>query len=623
MLALACTTGAENSCQDFVYLGSEVLDELAGQKILPLHTLIARMAKLAPKEALSAALTSLAKRLEDGAAVAPKSETLDAVLDARDLLVKHNGQVASDDELRSLNSQLEFYQKAIENDMLTVDAPQAKNSDCCNLANGECAAPAEKKMATRYTSSANVALYVTGSAGNMAITLGDLATTDSVDLISKSGTGTTTVDGGTVNVGTTTATTVYMGKSDGTTAVNINGGNELRFINPSTTSNYVGFKGGAASTQTIWTLPLADGAAGDVLSTLGTSGSHQLNWVTAPVPTNVWLTSGNSPTGTPYLGTLNTQPLNFVANNSTRMSISTAGVVSVVGGRIDADGDTYIHKTGIGNFFAGAGAGVLSGVSAYYNTVVGYQAGSSLASGGSSNILIGYQAGSNITRGFRNTIIGYQAGSRTDTGTSNVYIGFNAGTNCGDNSYNICIGNAGQSGDSGVIRLGTNGTQTACYIAGIYDPTANERAVYVNSSGQLGTLASSIRYKENVNPLPSEDRFMELNPVTFNYKSDAKKTRQFGLIAEEVEKIYPELVSFNNNGQVETVQYHELDGIFVKEIQENRTRITTLQTKTSAYQDQIATLRAEASIYRDQIATLQQIIATMQAQIATLEAKMA
>jgi hypothetical protein len=115
----------------------------------------------------------------------------------------------------------------------------------------------------------------------------------------------------------------------------------------------------------------------------------------------------------------------------------------------------------------------------------------------------------------------------------------------------------GTTGDDGTIRLGTQGTQTATYIAGISGKAMTGADVVVSSTGRLGVLPSSARYKKDIQPLnETSNKLWQLRPVTFRYRQDPSQ-RQYGLIAEQVAKVYPELVVRGGKGEIESVQYRK------------------------------------------------------------------
>ena len=128
--------------------------------------------------------------------------------------------------------------------------------------------------------------------------------------------------------------------------------------------------------------------------------------------------------------------------------------------------------------------------------------------------------------------------------------------------------------ESTTLRLGQ--VQTRTFIAGIFGRTASGGTqVFINSQGQLGTTLSSARYKRDIEEMGVESHgLLKLRPVTFRYKDDAEGQRQYGLIAEEVAKVYPELVVWGAKGEIESVQYHELIPMLLNEVQHQQQALT-------------------------------------------------
>jgi len=169
-----------------------------------------------------------------------------------------------------------------------------------------------------------------------------------------------------------------------------------------------------------------------------------------------------------------------------------------------------------------------------------------------------------------------------------VALGNSAGYNV-TGSFNIEIGSAGESADHNVIRIGTPGTQTAAYIAGISTTHLTGAAVYVNSSGQLGVLASSERYKTAITTMSDNSAKLEaLRPVTFHLKNEPRGALQYGLIAEEVDKVYPDLVIRDETGKIQGVRYDELAPILLKEVQQQRRALQTERAERKRDQEAIA-----------------------------------
>jgi hypothetical protein len=221
--------------------------------------------------------------------------------------------------------------------------------------------------------------------------------------------------------------------------------------------------------------------------------------------------------------------------------------------------------------------------------------------------------------GSNNTAIGVNTLDALNTGSSNTAIGANAGINLSSSeSNNIDINNAGATGDAGIIRIGTSGTQTATYIAGIYNTTTGSSTtsmVVVDNNGQLGTVASSRRYKEDIHDMgTASDGLLRLRPVTFRYKkayADGSKPIEYGLVAEEVAEVYPDLVVSDKDGQPETVQYYKLDAMLVNEVQ----KLAKLHVDDQA---EITKLQSEVAWQRKQAQGQQAAMKQLQAQVRAI-----
>jgi hypothetical protein len=240
-------------------------------------------------------------------------------------------------------------------------------------------------------------------------------------------------------------------------------------------------------------------------------------------------------------------------------------------------GGRYNSAFGFDALFANAlGAG---------NTALGYTA--LYNSNANNNTAVGTAALSNNTTGGSNTALGYFALSGVTSGGGNIAIGNGAGQNvAGSGSYAIEIGNSGTPTDSNIVRIGTPGDQLSTFIAGINTSTITGSAVLVNSNGQLGVLVSSQRYKEDIQDMGrGSDALMKLRPVSFRYKhaaEDGRKPLNYGLIAEEVAKIYPELIVYSDTGKIESVQYHQLPAMLLNEVQKQHQTIQQLGERIAA-----------------------------------------
>ncbi len=203
---------------------------------------------------------------------------------------------------------------------------------------------------------------------------------------------------------------------------------------------------------------------------------------------------------------------------------------------------------------------------------------------GGSNSAFGASALSSNTKGFRNVAVGNSTLLANTIGKSNTAVGWKAGERTTGND-NVLIAHRGVASESQTMRIGTKGTPgevssgvTRTFIAGVRGVTTGSAgaAVLVDVNGQLGTISSSLRFKQDVHDIPDlDDRLSKLRPVEFRYKqADAAGEHpvQYGLIAEEVAEVFPELVIPDENGQPETVAYHQLPALLLSELQKERVR---------------------------------------------------
>jgi hypothetical protein len=209
------------------------------------------------------------------------------------------------------------------------------------------------------------------------------------------------------------------------------------------------------------------------------------------------------------------------------------------------------------------------------------------------------------TSGSGNEASGHAALFSNTTGSYNVAVGYAAGYDQTTGSNDIYIAHRGVAAESGITRIGTPGTQTEAYIAGIENAKITGSAVYVTSRGQLGVLASSERYKTGIKSIgASTAKLQQLRPVSCHLKSDPKGAVQYGLIAEEVAKVYPELVIHDGNGRIDGVRYDELAPMLLNEMKQQRKEMT-------------GKIDAQAAEIRD----LKRMVVEMQAGLLKLQAK--
>jgi hypothetical protein len=281
-------------------------------------------------------------------------------------------------------------------------------------------------------------------------------------------------------------------------------------------------------------------------------------------------------------------------------------------------------------------------------TAVGFQALAN-AAGSLANSAFGYQALMFNTIGFQNTANGAQAlFSNTEginntangasalfnnaTGTGNTAIGRGALVNCTTGNFNTALGDSAGSGvfsASSVICIGTAGSdvEDSCYINNIFGQAVDmgsATTVFVDSLGKLGTVLSSQRFKRDIKPMAkSSESILALKPVTFHYKNDSKDTPCFGLIAEEVAEVNPDLIVRDKEGKPYTVRYDQVNAMllneFLKEhkafveeqrkVQEQGARITALKSKTE---------KQEATLAQQQI-QMETMVARLNEQAAQIQ----
>jgi len=229
----------------------------------------------------------------------------------------------------------------------------------------------------------------------------------------------------------------------------------------------------------------------------------------------------------------------------------------------------YQNTTGTRNTASGHGA-LFDNTAGHANTATGQGALSNNTIGGF-NTAAGYRALYSSTTGYFNTAIGMQSLLNNTTGTSNIALGYTAGYNLTTGNNNIMIGNLGASAESNTIRIGSTHTRT--FIGGIRGVTtgvANAIPVLVDSAGQLGTVSSSRRFKEEIRDMgDTTERLLALRPVVFRYKpavQEGERPLEYGLIAEEVAEVFPDLVVYDEQGEPFTVKYHLLSSMLLNEL---------------------------------------------------------
>jgi Chaperone of endosialidase len=250
-----------------------------------------------------------------------------------------------------------------------------------------------------------------------------------------------------------------------------------------------------------------------------------------------------------------------------------------------AMGVSALQNNTTGNRNAAMGNDALhSNTTGASNTAFGWGAMASSTTA-NSNTASGYQALVNNTTGNANTANGLDALQLNTTGFNNVALGFNAGSNQTTGSNNVYIG---------ANVTGVAGESNACYIRNIFGAlSASGMPVLVNIDNKLGTTTSSKRFKEEIKPMDkTSEALLSLKPVTFRYKKeiDPAGTSQFGLVAEEVEKVSPDLVVHDKKGKPYSVRYEQVNAMLLNEFLKEHKTVEELKSTVAKQEKQIQAL---------------------------------
>jgi hypothetical protein len=343
------------------------------------------------------------------------------------------------------------------------------------------------------------------------------------------------------------------------------------------------------------------------------------------------LTTGSFNTAVGFFSLLSATEGNFntgvgagtlLANKADQNTATGAGALlsSTTGFQNTANGTFALFSNTEGSLNTATGDSALfSNTTGNFNTANGFQAlfrntigNNNAANGhqallnnttGNNNTADGANALASNTTGFNNTADGLSALFGNISGSGNIAVGIFAGANLTTGDNNIDIGNVGLPAESSTIRIGEQGTQAATFIAGISGATvAKGIPVIIDANGQLGTIASSARFKDEIKPMDkASDAILALKPVTFRYKKELDPDRipQFGLVAEEVEKVTPDLVARNAKGQVYTVRYEAVNAMLLNEFLKEHKRVEEQQASTTQLKSTVA--RQEALIAQQQM----------------------
>jgi len=302
------------------------------------------------------------------------------------------------------------------------------------------------------------------------------------------------------------------------------------------------------------------------------------------------LTTGQDNTATGFNALFhNTGGNHNTATGAFALLINTTGSDNTATGRVSLLSNT----TGSDNTATGGGS-LQSNTTGFNNTANGNDA---LVSNthGVDNTATGVAALLRNTTGRFNTADGVFALLNNSTGSRNIALGFNAGVNLTTGNSNIDIGAFGVAGEAGTIRIGVQGTHTRTFVAGISGSPITGTSVVVNPVGRLGTVAPSQRFKDDIKPMDkASEAILALKPVTFHYKKevDPDGIPQFGLVAEQVEKVNPDLVARDEEGKVYTVRYEAVNAMLLNEFLKEHRKVDKLEATVA---DLVATVKEQAA----------------------------
>jgi len=337
--------------------------------------------------------------------------------------------------------------------------------------------------------------------------------------------------------------------------------------------------------------------------------------------------------------------LDSVTTGSFNTGVGAGTLVLNTGDQNTATGAAALLLNTTGSFNAANGAlALLSNTTGGYNTANGYQALFSNTTGtqntatgvsalyrnttgpyntgNGTNALLNNTTGSQNTANGINTLYANTTGSDntangsnalfSNTGNNNTALGFAAGDSLTTGSDNIDIGNHGVAGESGIIRIG-GGSQTATYVAGIAGQTvgAGGSTCYVDNDGKLGVFLSARRFKTDIADMAAaSEALLALRPVTFHYKPELDKTGipQFGLVAEEVAEVNPDLVTHDAKGDICTVRYEAVNVMLLNEFLKEHKAVQELKSALRKQEAIIAQLSDDRAIHQTTISNLGKVL---------------
>jgi len=310
------------------------------------------------------------------------------------------------------------------------------------------------------------------------------------------------------------------------------------------------------------------------------------------------------PVGAEPLGLCTAVGFQALADTTTGFANSALGYRALIsnteGSSNTAAGATALANNTLGGDNTAIGAGALSASTiGDDNTALGGGALNSNTTG-NQNVAIGVNSLDSNESGSANTALGSFAAANITSGTGNTVLGVAAGNSITTASNTICIGTGGQNEDN------------SCYIGNIYGATSPGVAVLIDNNGKLGTMTSSKRFKEDIQPMDkASEALFALKPVSFRYRKDVDPTgsSQLGLIAEEVEQVYPALVLHDKDGKPYTVRYEQVNAMLLNEFLKEHKRVEQQEATIAYLSQQVESLVAHA---KEQDSKLQKVSAQLE-----------
>ena len=261
-------------------------------------------------------------------------------------------------------------------------------------------------------------------------------------------------------------------------------------------------------------------------------------------------------------------------------------------------GVTALSADTSGSFNSALGFNALQSNTTGFGNLAAGQSALAHNTSGSANSADGVDALFANTSGSDNAAVGENSLKANTSGSNNAALGPGAGQNLTTGSNNIDIANDGLAAEANTIRIGAQGTQTAAFLAGVSGTNLGAvPGVVVSATGQLGVNASSRRFKTDIHPIGSAlDRLMALQPVSFRYKrGDVRGPNplEYGLLAEQVAKVYPNLVARGPDGRPYTVLYQELPTLLLAQVQQQQRQINALIAQNRGQRAQINRLMSQ------------------------------